>query len=498
MDRLFKSFIAVSLLILVLVSCSEKKQEPVTSITVFRNVNLIPMTDERVIENQMVLVKGKKIIAFGPSGEVAVPENKSIIDGAGAFLMPGLADMHMHTSNAWLTDDWPVCPLDLYLANAVTTIRDFQTCGTDNLLVPCLRNEIAQDSRDGPTIYTCGVILGGHQTLSDAFGTENPQKILTRLKDSEYDFIKFYSYVPREKFKEFITAAKHLGIYTAGHMPYGIGLDGIRSAGMQEIAHVEELNWELFDFDRSRGLNPKQGDRYIMFETLAPQAAAFGFDFGKFAAQKQPLIFRTVGKLQASGIPLCTNIIVSELSLEKLFKPETYLAQSENKYLPKSYLDAFRRGTTRDQQRAKMMTEKGAFIDEETNLAVFKHDMDFMWLRELHKADVPLLLATDGGAGIIGIVPGFSIHWELQLLVANGFTPYEAISTGTVNAARIIAEMTGEGDFGTIEVGKKADLILANNNPLEDVGNIRDLRGVMAAGRWYAKEKLDQMIMPPD
>ena len=94
----------------------------------------------------------------------------------------------------------------------------------------------------------------------------------------------------------------------------------------------------------------------------------------------------------------------------------------------------------------------------------------------------------------MGIVPGFSIHDELRILVENGFSPYEAISAGTVNAAKVIEAMVGEGDFGTIEVGQRADLILVKNNPLEDVANIKDLQGVMAAGKWYSGEELTQMI----
>ena len=90
----------------------------------------------------------------------------------------------------------------------------------------------------------------------------------------------------------------------------------------------------------------------------------------------------------------------------------------------------------------------------------------------MKKAGIPLLLSTDAGTGGMGIVPGFSIHDKLRILTENGFTPYEAIITGTVTASNVIQTMTGAGDFGTIEVGKRADLILVNKNPLSDVANI--------------------------
>jgi len=107
---------------------------------------------------------------------------------------------------------------------------------------------------------------------------------------------------------------------------------------------------------------------------------------------------------------------------------------------------------------------------------------------------VPLILATDSGTGRMGIVPGFSIHDELRILTENGFTPYEAIKTGTVNAAAIVTEMDRNGDFGTIEIGKKADLILLNGNSLEDIENIRKILGVMASGRWYDRTMIQKMI----
>ena len=107
---------------------------------------------------------------------------------------------------------------------------------------------------------------------------------------------------------------------------------------------------------------------------------------------------------------------------------------------------------------------------------------------------VLLVLGTDTGTGWMGIVPGFSIHDELHVLVQSGFSPYEALQTGTVNAAEVVQRMNGNGNFGTIEVGQRADLILVKGNPLEDVAHIRNILGVMASGRWYDKTMLQNLI----
>ncbi len=105
-----------------------------------------------------------------------------------------------------------------------------------------------------------------------------------------------------------------------------------------------------------------------------------------------------------------------------------------------------------------------------------------------------LVLGTDAGTGGMGIVPGFSVHDELDILLENGFTPYEALETATVNAALVADRMVVEGDFGTVVVGNRADLLLVEGNPLEDIATLRDPLGVMADGRWYPRSVLRELI----
>jgi imidazolonepropionase-like amidohydrolase len=440
-----------------------------------------PTPEETVLENQTVLVSGTRIIHIGPSDEVAIPQEATVIDGSGAYLMPGLADMHIHTRDDWLSAEWPVCPLNLFLAHGVTTIRDFGPGGEPLTYVLRWRDEIRAGEMDGPTIYASGRALY-------ASPMEYPAGAVEWNQAQGFDFQKFYSYLSKEDFDEAMAAAKELGMYTAGHIPFPVGLEGVLSAGMDEIAHIEELDYEFVDFDRSVDLPQHEWLPYVIGAVLQQYDISQDFAAEDFQSRYGETLVEVVGKLQSAQVAVCTTLFVDDVIVQKLFDPEAFLARSENGYLPQRYLDAFLEGRERHQLEHKGIED----------LTIFKYGLDRLLLTELHRAGVPLLLSTDCGSATMGIVPGFSIHDELRILTESGLSPYEAIATGTVDAARVVEKMIGEGDFGTLEVGKRADLILVRGNPLEDVANLRDPLGVMAAGRWYPEEMLEQMIALED
>ena len=441
----------------------------------FVNVNLIPMTAEKIITDQAVLVEGTRIVKIGHTDEARVPNGATVIDGKGGFLMPGLADMHMHTSEEWLGDAWPVSPLHLYLANGVTTIRDFGPTGDDPSYVLQWRNEVEGGSRIGPTIYACGPPLLGP--------VNNPAQIVREQQAQGFDFIKLYSFLSKGEFHEAMATATRLGMHTAGHIPFAVGLDGVLGEGMDEIAHIEELDFEFIDFDRDRDLEPEAWFAYIVKEAYQQYELHRGTDVEKLRTRFGETIPAVVGALRAAGAPVCTTMIVGATIAQKLLDSESFLARPENRYLPGRYFEAFTKGEERHQKQFRGVE----------NLAAFKRDIEKMLLTELHRAEIPLLLSTDAGTATMGIVPGVSIHNELNILTEKGLSPYEAIATGTVNAATAVQRMTGTGNFGTVEEGRRADLLLARGNPLDDVANLKKPLGVMASGRWYPEEMLDQI-----
>ena len=442
----------------------------------FTHANLIPMTTEAVIPDQTVLVQGNQIITAGSSSQTNIPPNSTEIDCRNAFLMPGLADMHIHFRHGWFDDKKPVSPLKLYLANGVTTVRCYGTRNQKNRYALAWREKIEAGDLAGPNIIPCGPQLRGHFK-------ENPENIVIRQKYQHYDFIKVYSFVTKEEFHSIMSTAKKLDVYVAGHIPFQVGLDGVMAEGMNEIAHIEEFLWEFSDLDRQRYFE-SEGDwmTYAIQTTFNRFGPLLQLPPGEQEQKIESMVIAIIDKLKAKPIPVCTTI--DDVTVQKLFDPKRFLEKPENRYLPSSYLERFRMGREKHQ-----LQFKGGEM-----FAPFKYLVNKKLLVALKAINTPLLLSTDAGTGGMGIVPGFSLHDELRILVDNGFTPYEALASGTVVASKIVQQMNGRDAFGTITPGKRADLLLLQENPLDDVANARKILGVMAAGRWYDRKAISEML----
>ena len=216
----------VALLAVVLAGASLADDE----ILVFTNVNLVPMTSETVLPDRAVIVRGTRIAEILSSQDLKAPEGARLIDGRGAYLMPGLADMHVHL-DAYLPTPYYVHPyFNLFLANGVTTIRDLAQGSPPSVLG--FRRELKEGSRLGPTVYVANTYWGSEPDVLGLFLAQQPLG---------YDCAKLNSYLSPEEFGALVERAHEMRTYTLGHIPYAVGLDGVLAAGMNEVTHVDEV-----------------------------------------------------------------------------------------------------------------------------------------------------------------------------------------------------------------------------------------------------------------
>jgi len=413
----------------------------------FVNVNVVPMDSERVLEDQTVIVRDGAIESLGSSGQIEVPAEALIVDGRGKYLMPGLVDMHVHIM---FEDD-----MLLWVANGVTSVRNMwgntgkalQFGFPDQL---ALRKQIEQGALFGPTIYTAGPVMEGSPAfhpLAEPFDTpEAARESVAWQKAQGYDFIKVYDHLSPETYQAIIEAARENDIPVIGHVPFAVGLDNALASGQQTIEHLTGY----IDPDAVKFIVPEN-----QLDVYAVKTREGGV-WNTVTLSEYPK-----SKQTPEGIERLKNQpgIIYYSPFWNLVTPFFYKMSGESH------------------------TYQGA--DYPQRIAALNREM----VQALHKAGAGILLGTDAAQSYH--IPGYSIHEELVMLVEAGLSPYEAIEAGTRNAA----EAMGKSDeFGTIEAGKRADLILLEDNPLDDVSNIQNRAGVMVRGRRLTEEQLQSML----
>lgn len=453
-------------------------------------VSIIPMTAEVVLQDQTVLIEGDRIVAIGNSDEIKIPRGAKVIDGEGAYLMPGLADMHVHIYEE-SRDEYPMSPFNLYIANGVTTIRD---CGTapispDDTFVLDWRDEILRGDVVGPMIYSSGRTIHGP--------VPNPRGLVRQRHGNGFDFVKLYMELSSDEFAAAQATSEELGMYSVGHIPYQVGFENAISAGLDEIAHLEELTFELMWSDQ-RPTYTLSMDQWLdsiirgAFETYGFEMGSdVVFDPNEFDKIQGSYLDQIIKGLISNDIPIGTTLATYDVVDQKLFNREAFLARDVNVYLPEELIQEVVSGQNRHQLVFQALGDNQAAW-------FLKRDLDIYILQKLREAGVLLVSGTDAGSSSIGVVEGFATHDDLRLLTKFGFTPYEALQTATVNAAYVVGKMTGENDFGTIETGKRADLVLISGNPLTDINNTKGILGVMSRGEWYPADELEALIAIKD
>lgn len=402
----------------------------------FAGVNVVSMTSDRLDRNQTVIVRDGRIAEVGPANRVKVPSAAFRIDGRGKYLMPGLIDMHVHQ----FADFREAL---LFVANGVTTVRNMG--GRPDLLK--LRETIAKDQFVAPNFYTCGPFLLG---FKDAVAA---QATITRQCDAGYDCIKIYDTFDwtLDAYSAAVDLANKRGVPVVGHLPLNLTLEQTVRPGRQTVEHTEQFLNDYF-FKPGVGLDASK----------IPYVVKLVKDSGS-AVDPTLFVFHAIALMagDATFKELCDDPNL------RFIDPKTRQQWVANNSYRKRFREKSIPGTLRN----------------------------FAFMRQLtlafHDGGITLLLGTDTSEDQPFILPGFAIHRELVDLVGAGLSPYQVLRAGTADAARILG---GADQFGTISVGKRADLLLLDANPLDDVANINKRAGVMLRGHWLPERDLQVMM----
>ena len=352
--------------------------QPRPSVYAFVDINVIPMDHEAVLRHQTVLVVGDRIAALGPVKRIAIPSDATLVPSTGYYLLPGLADMHVHLrAEAYLT---------LLLANGVTTVRNMD--GRPEHLT--WREEIANGERIGPRICTTGPILDElppHLPDDRAVDTpEGARRIVRAQKDLGYDAIKVYDGLTPSTYSNIVDAAHAAGMDVVGHVPDRVSIFNVIAAGQRSIEHL----------DGYFGVYPDQ----------LPDLVAATVEQGVWNTPTLIMLQR----FEAVGSGANSN--------------QTTIQQAILRYLPESVL------------RTWWLPSDFSAVGYVYGSA---NRSDLALVYRLHQAGAPLLLGTD--APMPCALPGFAVHQELRNMVDAGLTPYEALRTATYNPALFLGQL---------------------------------------------------------
>ena len=419
------------------------------------HVSVVPMEREGVLADQTVIVRDGKIVALGPPASLAVPADAQRIDGRGRYLMPGLADMHVH---AWDEND-----LYLFVANGVTTVR--------NLFGSTLhlewRARIERGELIGPRIYTAGPIIDGKPAVwpgsVELVDPDEAAEIVAAQKEAGYDFLKPYALLSRECYEALAIAGEEQGLALMGHVPEALTLHDVLEAGQRTVEHLG--GW-------AAGAQ-RDGSPFRRVDFTTESRAWQEVDEARLPA--------LAAACAEAGTWNCPTLVVHQ----KWAKGE-----------------AARALLARPEMRFVSPTVKAGWDPESpmnylTQLPQAAIDAAHAMVPRMQRA-LPALLdawrARGAGGILLGtdmgnphVVAGFSLHEELANLVEAGLTPFEALRAGTSDAARC---MQASSEWGTVAVGRRADLVLLAGNPLESVTHARQPVGVVLRGRWLSGEEL--------
>jgi hypothetical protein len=385
------------------------------------------------IRDSVILIEDGVITAAGPRDRVKIPKGATVLDASGKYAVPGLWDMHAHYEQV----EWG----PIYLAAGVTSVRDV---GNEFDFIKTVHDQL--DRRDnpaiGPHLEFAGIIDGSGPISLGAVVADTPEQaaaLVEKYKVAGARQIKIYSSVKPEIVKAITAAAHARGMTVTGHIPQNMtAIEGVND-GMDQINH---LQYELPYF-----VHPVMGAD------------------GKPDRSKAPVV-------DVDG-PQAKELIAALKAHHTVLDPTVALFETFLHTQPLSELEP---GIDHVPSQLREALDSPPASADRAALTAARWKGMIATLRALHAAGIPIIAGTDQA------IPGYSPHRELELYVEAGFTPLEALQAATIEAARALGV---EKESGSIEQGKRGDVLLLDGDPLADIHNTRKVWRTVAAGAVY-------------
>ena len=413
-----------------LLSLSQRLSPSASGPIAITGATLIDGTGASPVSDAVVVIDGGRIVSAGARAAVKLPAKATRVDAAGGFILPGLWDMHSHYEQV----EWG----PIYLAAGVTTVRD---CGNELDYVTAVRDAIRNGKGLGPRLLLAGIIDGESKMSMGVQVTNDPDQArayVRKYKAAGFEQIKIYQSVKIDVLKAIAEEAHRLGMTVTGHVPSGISAFEAVEAGMDQINH-------LFPSVYLSAFPKGTKSQFGVLPTI---------DVNSEDAQ------RAIRFYKEHGTVIDPTMSVYDLTWRVADKPITETEPGAAKVPPEIAPALINTGVP-----AAVATKLRAGLGG-----------GLAFTAALQRAGVPIVIGTDQ------TVPGYSVYREMELYVQGGMSPMNAIQAATIVPARA---MKLDRDSGTVEAGKRADLIIVDANPLESISNIRKVRKVFANGRMF-------------
>lgn len=431
----------------------------------FVNVNVVPMDSDRLLTHRTVIVRNGVIAEIGLARRTKIPEGAQRIDGTGKFLIPGLTDMHVHLfTDDEFPDELAEDELRIMVAQGITTIR--LMTGTPEQMM--LRQKSAAGEIVAPTIYAASPQFTGRKSTNAHVVTTEAEARAAVIKSKQdgYDFIKVTTYLKPEVYEAIVDEARKQNIRVVGHADSRyVGLERALKA-RQQIEHLDSYLEALLP--ESAPVKGSVSDIYL----YNPKNWA-SIDY--LDESKIPEIARATVKANPFVVP---TLHLFKFTFGKGRSEASFLAQRDIRFYPKKTIDLWMGVSKRYLATAAPIEKREKYIAIRNKI-----------VKAIYDAGGHVMAGSDTPEWLL--LYGYTLHLELVDLRDAGLTNYAALEAATRNPALFFGTLD---KTGTIEKGKRADLVLLEANPLVDVANTQKRAGVMINGKYFPQSELNNWL----